>query len=112
MLKGQFDLFDGSRRMPPFRKGIDTSEAAAKSMVRAAPRQRLLVLSHIAEHSDGRTYDEVCAGLNMKPPSVCPRLKELADGGLIKDTGNRRKTRSGRPARIYMVTPDGLAVQA
>ena len=80
--------------------GSDTSEVAADSMRGHVSRLAQDVFQYIRD-AEGATCDEVVQGLGMRPQTASPRIRELVLGNRIYDTGQRRKTSSGRPARVY-----------
>ena len=47
--------------------------------------------------------DEAIAALKMNPSSFRPRRGELVEVGMLKDSGQRRKTASGRSAVVWVV---------
>jgi len=59
--------------------------------------------------NDGSTCDEAEEGLDMKHQTASARLRELVLKEFIVDSGMRRRTRSGRGARVYVVL-EGSAV--
>lgn len=90
----------------PFSPGhvedCDTSVAAADSVEVLAPTIRSKILKHIA--SVGQvTCDEVEVAFGLRHQTASARVRELTMLGEIIDTGERRKTRSGRTARVYEV---------
>jgi len=88
----------------PFVVGSDTSQTAAESIERRAPIMKRAVLDCIARgQGDGRTCDEVEAWLEMAHQTVSARIRDLVKSGTIVDSGQRRKTRSGRKATVYVV---------
>jgi hypothetical protein len=84
--------------------GSDTSQEAAASMDLFAAPCRASVYQFVRAAPEGATCDEVEAALRMRHQNVSARLRELVLGGAIRDSGERRPTRSGRRARIYVVT--------
>ncbi len=86
---------------PPFVKGSDTSEAAAKSMLLPAGSQRRRVYLWSLTQQQGFTDEEGCAALKMNPSSFRPRRGELVEAGMLEDTGRRRETQSGRQAVVW-----------
>lgn len=94
---------------PPSAAGSETSQAAARSMRRPAPRYREQVLYFIARQgAAGATSDEVQAALGLSHQNGSARVSELAKYGFVVDSGVRRVTRSGRKAVVYVVP--GVAV--
>jgi predicted ArsR family transcriptional regulator len=87
----------------PYVKGSDTSRAAAESIVphvstiEGEIRVLLITLG-------GCTCDEIEVETGLPHQTASARLKGLSDKGLIRDSGARRKTRSGRAARVYIAT--------
>lgn len=86
---------------PPSAKGSATSIAAAESMKETASTLRSKVLEAIRRSDGGLTTDEVEQLLSLNHQTASPRMWELHKRGLIGDSGNRRKTRSGRMAVVY-----------
>lgn len=86
--------------------GTDTSAAAAESMKTKAPLLRERVLESIkARHSEGMTCDEAEVALGLSHQTCSARFNELVNLCAIVDSGNRRPTRSGRKAIVYVVRP-------
>lgn len=53
---------------------------------------------------NGFTCDEVEAQTKLRHQTVSARLRELVDGGLLRERAVRRATSSGRKAAPYVVT--------
>jgi hypothetical protein len=88
--------------LPPHNK-VDTSVAAARSMVDLGARLRLEVYSFIADCGwVGATCDEAEQALNMKHQTTSARINELANAGYIVNSGRKRATSSGRPAIVWV----------
>lgn len=92
----------------PYQRGSDTSREAAEKVSNSAGI-RAMVLAHIkAEGRAGATIDEVAIYLSdalgrmVAPGTASARVKELEDAGAICKTPERRKTRSGRNAVVYL----------
>ncbi len=85
------------------RRGPETSRAAANSMRTAARGQRAQILAFIEQRgSHGATLDEVEMQLGIRIQSVCPAVNSLAKTGVVRDSGEKRKTRSGRDAIVWI----------
>lgn len=84
-----------------FVQGSDTSQAAAVSMRGSARIIREQICDTIST-MDGCTCDEVELLLDLRHQTASARITELRDEGLIEDSGNRRKTRSGRDAAVWV----------
>jgi len=101
-----------TRRLdPPARRdGPATSRAAARSMRSSTPAQRERVLVFIASRGVvGATDAETQTALGLGPQSVSPRRGELARLGLVRDSGARRATPSGRRAIVWIAAERGAA---
>jgi len=83
----------------------DTSTQAAVSVRGKAATLRQQVYEHL--HSKGRygaTDEEMQDALEMNPSTQRPRRKELETNNQITDSGQRRRTRSGRNAIVWVIT--------
>lgn len=85
----------------PPSNSTETSQAAADSVKEDASTLRSKVLEVIRKTPGGLTTDEVEQLLHLNHQTASPRMWELHRRGLIGDSGNRRKTRSGRMAIVY-----------
>ena len=76
---------------------------AKRSMEHVIPslRERLLQVIKAAGET-GLTTDEAEMISTRPHQTVSPRINELARLGVIKDSGIRRTTRSGRKAVVYV----------
>lgn len=86
----------------PFVMGSDTSEQAAMEYAHVSGADRMRIYKCILQSPDGMTCDEIETLLEMRHQTVSARIRDLVLDGLIFDTEARRKTRSGRGARVYM----------
>jgi DNA-binding MarR family transcriptional regulator len=104
----QIDLEAYLHDLPAPSRNIDTSLTAAASVRPYVGHLRLLALKYIESQGEhGATLDEVSVHCRLLMQSASARVRELAQAGFIRDTGNRRTTRTGRPARVYRVTEHG-----
>lgn len=96
-----YDLYDGT---PPH-SDLSTSFEAAQEIKQHIPtmQEEVLDVVELAQFY-GCTDDEVELQLRKSPSSLRPRRRELVLLGRIVDSGERRKTRSGRTAKVW-VTP-------
>jgi len=84
-------------------------DAGLQAMPRSATR-RYCVLEAIAIAGErGRTDDELIVQLGVPHQSVGPRRLELVEGGWIEDSGQRRRTRTGADAIVWVLTEGGAA---
>ena len=97
----------------------ETSKDAAESIKDKINGMCLEVLRCVRSHEEGLTCDQVEEILGMKHQTASARLNDLSkcqpaflQHRFDSSTGRplRRPTRSGRTARIYVVTPCGMSV--
>lgn len=90
----------GDEPEPPARRaGPETSKGN---------RARIMAyLIHRGQH--GATHEEVSVALDIRLSSVCGRFGELRKLYLVRDSGSRRPTSSGRPAIVWVATRGGGA---
>lgn len=86
----------------PFVRGSDTSAGAADRIESAAATLRAKVLRHLKENALGLTDEEMQERLDMNPSTERPRRIELVNAGDVKDSGQRRRTHSGRWAVVWV----------
>lgn len=88
--------------MPPFVKGCDTSLAAALSVLPSAQAVRARIYHHIETlGEEGATDNEVERALGLRHQTASARRRELVQRGFVYDTGDRRRTDSGRKAKVW-----------
>jgi len=101
-----------TRRSPhdPPHNGTDTSAAAAESVREKATRLRRLVFETVArEFPGGLTRQEIESLTGLAGNTVRPRVWELVlDYGLLRDTDERRLTRSRRLASVVVMVPGAV----
>lgn len=87
----------------PFVAGSETSEAAARSMEDSAVSYEMMVLNFIRSRGEhGATADECQAALGLTHQNGSARVSILAGRGAIIRTEEKRKTRQGRGAFVYV----------
>jgi hypothetical protein len=86
----------------PFHKHAETSSAAAAAIFPVAGTLRGLVLASLRERG-AMTDEEMQDILAMNPNTQRPRRIELVEALLVRDSGQRRPTRSGRMAVVWEV---------
>lgn len=87
----------------PYVKGSDTSRAAADSMVPYVGKIQAEVRDFVIDAGPrGATCDEAEELLGYSHQTASARFRDLVLANVIKDSGARRKTRSGRAARVYI----------
>lgn len=78
-----------------------TSREAYASVVNDLGAMRAKV--YRALHRKPRTDEELIRLTGLSPNSCRPRRVELVEMGLVQDSGQRKQTRSGRWAIVWMV---------
>lgn len=100
----QGELFGDNWDKPPVgRNSPETSQQAADSISDQASRLAKIALAYIS-HNGGLTCAEVEAQTGMSHQTASARIWELQRKGKIKDSGQRRKTPSGRNAIVWVKT--------
>lgn len=80
----------------------DTSREAARLIRPVTGKARRQVYEAIRSRADGMTDEELQTVLQMSPSTQRPRRVELVEGGLVRDSGRTRKTKSGRSAIVWV----------
>ena len=83
--------------------GADTSVIAYESTPSKIREKHKAVLLHTIEEQGNATGDELARMLEMPHQTVSARMSELKRDERILDTGERRLTQLGRPARVYKI---------
>lgn len=92
--------------------GSDTSRAAAglSVPVQFSTRQQIIKqLAHLGEL--GLTDDQMENRLSRPHQTVSSARHWLVEAGWVRDSGHRRKTRSGREAVVWVLTDTGIKQQ-
>ena len=85
---------------------IESLAAYKRVTLGTAEKVRQQVLSYIKERgSFGATADEVAVAFQCSHNHVAPRITELKGSGSLIPSAQRRQTRSGSPARVWLA-PD------
>ena len=94
-------------RIPAPRGPADTSQAAAAEADRTgrSKSKRSILLEIIRGTGErGATIDELQQATGWLVQSICPAVKTLERAGEIIDSGRRRATRTGTPAKVWTST--------
>ena len=92
------------RRLPmPPSQPVETSRAAARSIQRLAPTLRHQVFEFLRGRPQGATDEEIQLALNLNPSTERPRRIELQRTGMVRDSGRKRRTTSGRLATVWEI---------
>lgn len=98
-----------SPKPPPFVKGSDTSKAAADSIKPFVAADKAKVFQYIEKQGDaGSTDDQIEVALDLRHQTASARRRDLVLDGAVKDSRERRKTRSGRSAAVWVAVPKAL----
>jgi hypothetical protein len=110
MMNAQLSFFDAPPRVAlPAHQRTDTSVAAAVKIRDTAPRLRRLVYEYIAAQGQAGATDQECQeALGLASNTQGPRRIELTNSGHVRDSGQRRPTRSGRGAIVWIATEKPL----
>jgi CRP-like cAMP-binding protein len=88
--------------VPPS-NGVQTSNEAAKAIEPVAQRQRDMLYEYVCDqYMLGTTNQEAEVALGMPAQTITPRMGELRKEGLVTDSGEKRLTRSGRKAIVWI----------
>ena len=90
--------------MLPFERTSEESrEAALKQMNKLGKtgRDRSRIYEAIRRHPDGLTDEEGQSYTGILANTYRPRRGELAEAGLIRKSGAKRRTRAGSPAAVW-----------
>lgn len=84
----------------------EASQDAFDSLAGHRARLQAEVLAVVTASDRGATTDEIEVALGGRHQSVSPRVIELERAGLIHRNGEKRATRSGRKANVYVAGRD------
>jgi hypothetical protein len=88
----------------------ETSLFAAATATAGMTHNQITVLSALAAAGDRGMIDHEHEAVNgLKQDTAGKRRGELADQGLVVDSGTRRKTPRGSKAIVWVLTPAGTA---
>lgn len=107
-----YEIFSGTT---PTAVDVDTSIAAAESMKPHVGSMRERVMERVRRAGvSGLTCDEAEVSLGLSHQTCSARFRELSKAGVVKDSGTRRPTRSGRKAVVYLsvARPDSAEQRA
>ena len=91
----------------PYVSGCETSMEAAESMIEPAKTMERRVLEYIGFMGEcGATDDDIEQQLDMRHQTASARRRGLVLKGLVKDSGYKGRTRSGRRAIAWVLVTD------
>lgn len=85
---------------PPAQRHSETSKKAAESVAHLSATQRENVLIYLRQVGPA-TDETIQIELGMNPSTERPRRVELVNLGLVRDSGRRARTASGRTAVVW-----------
>lgn len=87
----------------PGHRHVPTSVAAAESVKAQVPFMHTRILSFLADCATyGAIYTEIANRCRLEVPTVCGRMVELVTAKKVRVSKRKRKTPSGRGARVYV----------
>lgn len=92
--------------LPPYQRHSETSRAAAESVTSTLNDKERRVLRWFADYGPG-TDDDVERDTGIRGNTVRPRRVALLGRHLLRDTGEKRPTRTKRMACVWAITQDG-----
>jgi predicted ArsR family transcriptional regulator len=82
----------------------ETSREAYEASKPNAGKRSAHILAYLESCGPtGSTQDQISQDLGLLPQTVCPSLLDMENRGLLYRTGDRRKTSSGRSARVWRI---------
>jgi len=101
-----FDFRSGYPEEPGFKEAGGTSEEAAARI--NSHTLRATALHYLAIYEIGLTADEIAAKAGVDKLAMRPRLSELFAMGMVEKSTKVRNNRSGKSARVWVITQVGL----
>lgn len=94
----------------PPSNGTETSDAARDSLTQEQINDghRAVLNALWKARESGLTDEEIQARTKLNPSTERPRRGELVEYGRVVDTGERRPTKSGRPAIVWNLSPETI----
>lgn len=88
----------------PYVKDSETSKDAAISKEETYKHDELRVMAHLKSAGDvGATDYEIEVGTGLRQSSASARRNGLVQKGFVRDSGLKRKTRTGRYATVWIL---------
>ena len=107
LVSGLQEYSDTLKSNPPVRPDApDTSHEAAESMRPHVSRLAMKVVAALWGN-EGRTCQEIEQYLGMSHQTCSARIWELQKALVVRDSGKRRKTTSGRNAIVWVISQEG-----
>ena len=90
----------------PNRTGYRNTDTSALAAVQVEPKTKIMrdaILAAMKRHGAPVGADELAEIMDVNTLAVRPRLTELRDKGLIRDTGPRGQTNMGKSCILWEV---------
>lgn len=81
----------------------DTSRRAAERAISFKGKHASAIFAWLADHAAGGTKDEIAAGTGIDAIAVARRIAELRRTAGVYDSGDTRRTPTGRAAIVWKV---------
>jgi hypothetical protein len=102
----QVDTIEDLFRWGATRPMADTSLEAFDSIKDKIGKRHHAIMAYVDSCKGyGATLDEICVGCDMLVQTASARVRELVQGFELQDSGQRRHTRNGKLARVYLRKP-------
>ena len=102
------DLFDPE--LAARRDDVDTSHAAAESMIGTAQRHHRLIMN-VMRNGGLWSAQEIADATSIDYVAVSRRMSELRRNGFVHRTDEKHRNRSGREAYKYTLTKEIIDAQ-
>lgn len=90
----------------PFQAHSETSREAAASMAKVAPGDEQRVYEYLrCQGWEGATDEQIQLATGLNPNTERPRRVNLCRKGLVREGTQKRLTRSGRRASVWVAVP-------
>lgn len=94
---------------PPRARATDpeTAKSAARAIESKVNKLQAIVLEHLKAHPGGATTREIAEAAGIEWTSISPRMRPLADRGLVIDSGEIRRSPGHREQIVWRLAPPG-----
>jgi hypothetical protein len=108
-VREQRSLFDDFARLPVLPDVRHTRTAPADAIAPMKPNMLRQVREFVAARGKrGATDEEIACGLRMRESTARARRVELRDGGQVRDSLRRRRSRAGRLCVVWIHNGEAL----
>lgn len=100
----QLSLIFPDEKQPKKRKHVATSKEAYESIKDSRQIMYDKIILGMVRLANGGTFEEIAMVSGIKPEQCWKRLSEMVEKGILYNTGEVRKTSSGRSAMVRQLT--------